>query len=243
MPIPASKLVYDFNRKADALISGRKRAIPVPDVVAYLNEAQEVWYSHATEMAEIDERYRQDLRNFLVPESEWSVSSFEEYSIAKIPNNFYRRLNQRGIVTKECCPNVNKTIPIRILQSDDKNEVLRNEFTAPSFEWECLVGNESNRGFVVYHNDMTLSKVIVDYYRKLNPIHAPSLVECADGNYYNYEGTIISQDMPFEVDSTYIHNLITDLAVLMAKRDLGELQDYSARLQGLLNTAQTIKSL
>lgn len=243
MGVSAKKLVYDFSRKFDALISGTKRNMPVVDKIAYLNEAQEIWFRAVTKIAETDNQIRQDLSSLEVKNEELVLSPQDKYTIARFPKNMFKRLNQRAIVScKSCCPGFKKEITLTFSQADDIHEDRLNEFRKADFAWEQLPVDEGSEGLYLYHDgEMEIEKVIIDYYRNPTQIHAPSLVICDGPGYYDYCGIKITADQDFEIDSRYLDNKIVDIAVLLAKRDKGELQDFNSRLQSLLQLDSILK--
>ncbi len=244
MAVPAVKLVADFYRKFDSVSSARRRDIPLIDVVAYLNDAQEEWFRAVTKVADADEQMRQDLRPVHVKSRELSYLDQGEYGVAEIPGELYRRLNQRVTARYfECCGDMEKTFPLRIANSDDQNEDARNTYRTADFLWEQVFGSEGDRGLYIYHQGkMEIRKVVIDYYRKPAPIHAPSLSLCEGQYYYDYRGVRVTQDSDFEFDGRGLDSRVVDIAVLMAKRDVGELQDFQLRLATLLQLDNQIKN-
>jgi len=243
MPVPAAKMVADFYRKFDSVLSARRRDIPLIDVIAYLNQAQEEWFRAVTKVADTDEQIRQDLRVVHIKERVLTYTNQGEYGVADIPNDLFRRLNQRVVATCPKCGDIRKEFPLRIVQSDDKNEDARNTYRTADFHWEQLSGGEGDKGLYIYHQGkMNVEKVIIDYFRRPKPIHAPSLSLCEGAYYYDYQGARITQDSDFEFDFRYLDNLITDIAVLLAKRDVGEVQDFQLRLATLLQVENSLKN-
>lgn len=243
MAISAKKLVYDFRRKMDFVLSGLGKDLPLVDVIAYLNEGQEIWLRAVVPLVETNERIRQDLRLLEVPEYCADCMDVKDgICVFEYPDDLFKVLNERATVTnEECCPGYTKDLPLRMQQSDDKNETLRQPYTRASFPWERLNADEKDAGLYVYHqNEMEVRTVCIDYIRKLQPIHAPTLEECVDG-YYDYEGVKIIEDSDFELDCRYLDNKIVDIAVLLAKRDLGEFADFQIRLASILQIENLVK--
>jgi len=238
MAISAAKLVYDFNRKLQALISNQAREVSLVDTIALLNEAQERWFENRVLKEEVDSLVRNDLRPFELKRHKLNCSNVDDVvCFAPYPANLYKKKNQTAICTKDCCPDITKEIIIRIVQSDDLNEARKNPYRKADFYFEQLIGDEAGKGLYVYHEgEMDIEHLIIDYYRKPNPIHAPSLSQCPDGNYYDYDGVIINKDSDFEVDTTFAANKVVDIAVLMALRDLNRIDSYQAQLNKILQT-------
>lgn len=231
MGVPGKKMVYDFRRKFNSVNSGRNRDIALVDIISYLNEAKEIWFENRVKLAQTDQRVRNDLRIFKKDYVELQCSPYKDGScIAKFPNDLYERLNQVAVVRKDCCKDSKEIIP-RITTSDKLHEARHNNYRQADFFYEQLLAVEAADGLIVYHdNEMNVDKVLIDYYRKPNDIHAPSLEECDDGIYYDYCGVVISEDSDFEVDATYAANMVVDIAVLKASRDVNDVSSFQTQL-------------
>lgn len=244
MPISSKKLVYDFRRKFNSINSGKNRDISLVDVVAYLNEAQEIWYENRVSLADINSKVRNDLRVFKETKVELECEDVDDKCcFSKYPDNFYKRLNQVALSCNDCCPDFDKEIIIRINQSDDINESRKNPFRQADFFFEQLNGVDGGSGVYIYHDSkMEIKNIFIDYYRKPNEIHAPSLEKCNNGVYYDYCGIVINKDSDFEVDATYAANDVVDIAVLLASRDNGDFQSFQSQLAQILQTENIFKN-
>ena len=189
MGIKTSKLVYDFHRKYHAIISGKGQDHALADIIAYINEAQEIWFENRVFIAQTNQKVRNDLRVYKEDKVSLGCSKIDDKCcLAKYPSNLYHRLNQLALVSKDCCPNRTKEIIPRILQSDDLHEARRNPYRKSNYFFEQLLAVETKNGLILYHDgDMKIENVFSDFYRKPNELHAPSHEMCADG-YYMYDG-------------------------------------------------------
>jgi len=235
--VSSKKLVYDFHRKYHAILSGKNVEIALVDIIAYLNEAQEIWFENRVHIAQTNQKVRNDLRVFKKDKVKLSCKKLDDNCcLAEYPRDFYHRLNQLAVTSKDCCPKTKEIIP-RILHSDDLHEVRRNPYRRTNFFFEQLNGIETNMGLIIYHdNELEVKNIVIDYYRKPKEIHAPSHELCPSPGYYMYDGRLINKDQDFEVDATYVNNLITDLAVLLASRDVSEIQGFQTQIQKMLHT-------
>lgn len=235
MPISTKKLVYDFHRKNHSILSGEGNDIPLVDVIAYLNEAQEIWYENRVSVAQTNQKVRNDLRVYKVDKHSIECESIDDKCcLVKYPAKLHTRLNQLAIAVKDCCPNIEKEIIVRIIQSDDLHEARQNPFRKSDFFFEQLLGIETNGGIIIYHDgEMDINSVVIDYYRKPNELHAPSLEVCEGEKYYDYCGTIITKDTEFESD-TYSSNEVSDIAALCASRDVNDIQGFQTQLSKIL---------
>lgn len=242
MGIPSSKLVYDFKRKFNAINSGGNREIPLVDIIAYLNEGQEIWFENRCLIAETNHKVRNDLRPVKVVKESLSMEKVDDSCyLAKFPSSLYKRLNHIAVVKKDCCPNPKEIVP-RIIQSDDLHEGRLNPYRKADFFYEQLMAQEGSDGLYIYHdNEMEIVSVYIDYYRRPSPINAPSLDECGDGAYYSYDGSSVNSDTEFEFDKTYCVNDVVDVAVLIALRDVGDVQSFQTKLEEILRTESFFK--
>lgn len=242
MSIPSKKLVNDFLRRSGATYSGAGANITLVETINYLNESQGVIFRAMVKHADKNPEIREDLKKFevkchCVP----CDCKDDNICIAKMPDDMFKRLNQKAVACNpDCCGDMEKEIIIRINQSDDINETRQNPFRRADFAYEQLNGDEGAEGLYIYHEDeMEIKEVCIDYYRKPNEIHAPSLAEdCEgeDGQYYDYCGRVIDQDTDFEVDCRFLDSAVVGLAVTLYKLSTGtaNFQDYQQQLQSLL---------
>ena len=242
MAISSKKLVNDFVRKAGITFSGSNPGITLVDIIGFLNESQDIWFRNLVRHAEKNPEVREDLKKFEVKcVCVDCIPKDDEICIAKDPENLYKRLNQKVIAChKECCGDLEKDIIVRMNQSDDINETRQNPFRKANFAYEQLNGDEGSEGLYIYHEgEMEIKKVCIDYYRKPNEIHAPSLQENCDENdgfYYDYCGRVIDQDSDFEVDCRLIDVQVVSLAIALYNLATGKLQyaAYQQQIQSLL---------
>lgn len=240
MGVSSRKMVYDFRRKFNAALSGRNIKIPVVDIIAYLNEAQETWYRDRIPKAGIAPSITNDLRVFKVTQRSLSILTVRPGKLlAKYPRHLYKRLNQEVVATCKICPNIKKEFPILIVQTDDISPSRKDTYLRADFQYEQLPAEEANDGLYLHVDGaFEVENVVISYYRKPREIHAPSLSKCddqSDSFYYIYNGDKISKDQDFEVDNTYAYNTVVDIAVLYALRDHGEINDFQTQLQKNLN--------
>lgn len=230
MPISARKLVYDVVRKANAFNTGAGKAYSVLDIVSVINDAYEILVENNVKQTDISSTVRDTLRKLEIKNFELPLTKMGDYYFAKYPDNLYKRLNHVVEATCEGCKNSKMIVP-RIVQSDDLHEARRNPYRQADFAWEQLIMDEGGDGLYIYtDNKMSLSKVTIDYYRKINYIQAPSLVDCNDNLYYDYNDNLISKDVDFDLDSTYIARKVTDVAVLLLRTDIKDSEGFNLKL-------------
>lgn len=238
MPTSAKKLVYDFRRKFNATLSAQHTRLALVDIIAYLNEAQEIWFDARLDQAETSSKYRQDLKAFEVKDVCLECQDVDNVKCkSTLPKNHYRTLSRAVIAACGECGKIQKRIPVTINQSDDIEETLRNSYLSASFPYEVVSGDEAGNEFYVYHqNRMSVDKLCINYYRKPKEIHAPELEECTNG-YYDYCGRNITKNQDFE--GTTYPNAIVDIAVLIARESDGDVGGFQSKLNKIISLQNT----
>lgn len=230
--VESKKLVYDFDRKFDGILSGQSETIKLVDKIAYLNEFQQLLFNNCVRQAEINQEAANYIRRFKKDRVELKLIN----GLAKYPADIHTRLNQVVIAKKSCCPSISKEIIINVLQSDDIHKARKNELRKSSFEFERCVGVTSADGITLYIDQAyDASSIVIDYYRKPGPIHAPSYEKCNGEYYYLYNNEIIVEDTYCEFEN-YIDNLISDGAVLLASADKKDPAGFNLKLEKLLQS-------
>lgn len=236
MGVPTKKLVYDFARKNNLVLTGQGQSLPLVDIIAYLNEFQQIWFNNAVKDAELNQEASNELRRYIEPRVELTLQNVDSNTVyAVYPTGLHTRLNQLAIITKpDCCGDLEKKVIIKVLQSDDINPARMNTFKKSTFFFERLVSTVGENGLLIYHDgSCTINKVIIDYYRKPNELHAPSLEICDGPHYYDYKGDIITEDTEFEGD-TFSDNFISDGASLIHSADKRDPAGFDLKLKRFL---------
>ncbi len=232
------KLVYDFYLHYSAANSGSRAEIDLVDVIAYLNKAQQLWFTSLAAVYESDATISHELREYELKSVPLNLdSNIDGVSKFLYPENLYKRLSQYSIAKKDCCPN-SKKINITITPTDKLNLVRKNPLFKADFFWEQLPGDDASGGLYVYHDDaFEVESVIIDYLRIPGELHAPSaLLECGDSEYETSIRDLITEDTSFEGTNTFADNKITDLAVMMAKGDRSDYEAFNKQLQQIIFT-------
>lgn len=229
--VESRKLVYDFDRKFDNILSGQSVKIPLVDKIAYLNEFQQLLFNNCVRQAEVNQEAANYIRRFKKDRVSLSLSG----NFAKYPADIHTRLNQVVVAKKDCCPDP-KEIIINILQSDDIQKARKNELRNSNFFFERCLGVISADGITLYSDDaFETTEVLIDYYRKPGELHAPSYEKCNGEYYYLYNNTVVVEDTFCEFEN-HIDNLITDGAVLLASADKKDPNGFQLKLEKLLQS-------
>jgi hypothetical protein len=234
MPISTKKLLNDLRRKINSFNTGSGQDYAVIDLVSALNEAYEIVVEKGIEGADKVPHLKNSLRELEVKNKKLNLEVNEDFVLAKYPKNLYKRLNQYCKVSCEDCENSKIIIP-RVVSSDDLNEARKNPYRGVNFAWEQLVCDESKDGLYIYtEGKVNIDYVIIDYYRKINYLQAASLVECADYQYEDYDDKLITKDVDFELDSTYISRMLPDIAALLITSDSKNTEAFKLTLEQIM---------
>lgn len=227
------RCVFEYDLKFDRFKSEYNKNLRLEDKLYFLNEALDtIFRRKVNKFSEASSQYKNELRFFEVKEYELELLKKEsKYSIYKLPSNFYKLLRQKTIQSKEDCGK--KDIELILFDTDDLNKALKNPFWKPSFEWEHSICDEGSEGLYVWHDtESNLESVIVDYYRRPDEIHAPSLHP--NKKYISWNGEVITKDTKLELENNLSN--VVDLAILNTRASLGDVKDYELQLNKILNT-------
>lgn len=231
--VSARKSIMDFDRKFDRFVGEDKQRLRLIDKLAVINESQLIYFENTVELAEVNSKVRENLRVF--EKKEVSLKLLEEgsqFNIYEIPEDNYRILRLRVIVSKVGCP-LKKELQVIMFQTDDLNNARKSPFWKSSFEWEHALADEGSRGMYVWHEgDFNIEELIIDYYRKPEEIHAPSMK--TSKSYTDWNGIVRTEDQNTEFNE-FAHRKIIDLAILKGRADLGDVPDFQLKYNEILN--------
>ena len=225
--IEAKRLVLEFDRRFDRFASEYKKNLRLEDKISVLNEAQEKIFENRVSIAEVNSEGRNDLRNFEIKDFSLKLKrASKDYTIFEIPSDYYKMLRIKCVADKPGCGR--KEIPVTIFQTDDLEQALNDDFWTPSYEWETVLGDEGSEGMFLWHKgNFSIPECIIDYYRKVKDLQCASLSKT--GKYRDFNDVLIDYDQGSEMDTTYLWQSVVDLAVLIARADIGD--DRDAKMQ------------
>lgn len=235
--ISSRRIIYEVNRKLNSILTGGSTSFKVVDIVNAVNEAYEIIVENNIKLTDTDSLVRENLRKLEIKNFEmFPEKSKDGWVFFKYPENMYKRLNHVVIATCPNCEGIIKRIIPRIVQSDDLNEARVNPYRKADFAWEQLIMDEAGEGLYIYVDEscIEIEKLIIDYYRKINYIQAPSLLECADYQYLDYDMNLIINDVNFDLDNTYISRKVVDVAVLLLRTDIKDTEAFNIKLQQMV---------
>lgn len=231
MPIKASRLIYEFDRRYDRFTGQQKPALRLEDKLSLLNEATQIFFENRVKLAEVNSRVRDELRPLEEKERKLSIKKGTDIDIATIPKESFRILRAEAVINKkECSP---KSVPLILVTTDDLTRARKNAYWRSSFEWEHLLADEGSKGLYLYHDgEFSVEEVKVDFYRRPAEIHAPSM--SSKKEYVDWNGVLRKKDVDLELDNTYAYRRIVDIAVLLARVDVGDQRDFQMKLTEIL---------
>lgn len=216
--VSAKKLLYDLRRKIEATNSGRDRNFRVVDLVSFINDAYEIIIEHLISEKDQNETIRNHLRPLMVHNYKLECKDGDDcrYCYVEYPDNFYELINTRVSVCHECCDEI-KSYPLTKPQGDDIEMAILNPYRKSDYYFEQMPSYEYGNGLRLYHSSsQEVKEVRIDYYKKIQRIDAPSLVECTENIYLDWDGRLIVNDIDFEIGSTYLNRKVTDVAAVLA---------------------------
>lgn len=230
------KLVYDLKRKLGLLDTDGDERMPLVDLIAYLNEFQQIAFNNLVKDAERNQQVANEIRKFKKDRVSLTLKQNDKSVLAIYPSDIHTRLNQVAVVEKpECCDDP-KELVVKIVQSDDLQPARKNVFQKSSFYFERSIAVISADGLLIYHDDeYDVKEVFIDYYRKPEELHAPSLAICDGPVYYLYNGQAITKDTYCEFEN-FADNFITDGAAILATADRKQTEAFNLQIQKFIQS-------
>lgn len=228
--IPSSRLIYEFDRRFDKFKSEYNKNLRLEDKLSILNEAQTMLFKGRAKQAEKNSEFRDSMRYLEEKEVALEFEDKGSFSIAKLPNDYYKLLRKRLIASKVDCEE--KELVLVILDTNDLNFARKSPFFKSSFEWEHCLCDEGSKGLYIFHEgDFDIKSVLIDYYRRPLEIHCPSM--SSKKEYVSWDGKLIRKDQGAELEDNLEE--IINIAILIARADLGDVQDYKTKLDQIIN--------
>lgn len=238
MTVESTKLIYDFVRKYNAQRSNTANKLKLSTVVSYINEALEIWFENRANAFEANSEIRNALRNFEIKDKPLDVeqSSYGKFRV-EIPDDLYRKTLLYIESESDCCPGIIKQIQAKFIQSDDLFKARKSAYNSSSFKWERMLCDEAGKHYYLYPEEgHNIRKVYLSYLRMPAYIQETDVCEGAEKFYEDYNEKLITKKVNLEVDNTFDHRKITDIAVLVASRDNLDAEAYNTQLKKIIET-------
>lgn len=228
--IKATELQYHVRKEIHRINSGFDKAISVPDIDAFINESIDFIYEKLIKAAEVDAELRQHLRLLEIHGYKPSLKESDNHVYFSLPEDFYKILRVEVYAgKKDCGDKLMNTYPI---QNEDKTNFFKSPFRSPSYEWGETAMDEYNEGYKIYKTDFTITDVIINYIKKPQHIQTPSLAY--NKSYIDAKNNTVSEDVDFNIDSTFIWRKVYKLAALNILNSFGQVDQYQLRLNELI---------
>lgn len=231
--ISVNRLVTGFKNRLHHRNSNYSQALDIEEICEYLNEAQYWYIQNRIEQEGRGKLVKDDLRPFEENNVSLDISKEGNNYFATFKDDHYQIIRQKCFIDMPICGV--KEVKMSPFRADNFNEHFNNTMWKSSYYWEDVMYKKDSKGFEIEASaGFELVKVLIDYYRKPLEIAAPSL---SDRDVYrNSSGDVISQDQGLELDTTFAHLKIMDLAVLYALRDLGDIKDWQTQQSKIINS-------
>lgn len=232
--IPVSRLHHSFLQQANHTDSEYLSQLSVAQRDYYLNRGKDIVFEWLTSQDETNDTVRRYLAELTVRGQQLTskVLDTREYE-ASYPEDFFKQKALYAKATRTGCP-TSRDIIIRRPTSEKLRRALKNPNSSRIWDFEETFAIEGERGLQVYTEPGVALDIRMDYIRRLPDVAWPSGVQ--DGKaYIGPDGTQVTQDRNLEIDNVFFHNKMVNMAVLLAKRDLGNIQDYQSQRDIILS--------
>jgi hypothetical protein len=125
------------------------------------NESQNKFLTLHLQQRGIDDvRY---IQKFLVLDKKvrYTSKSHNKYNF-KLPKDYFDLADVRANAEKEKCK---RLISLVEVQTENLNEVLQDEYSKPSFEWDESIYTINSDQLSIYVDDFQISDILLNYYR------------------------------------------------------------------------------
>lgn len=229
--IKTTKLHSEFTRRFNRINSGSQRFISPPEIDLFLNEALEIFFENRVALYKTSDLAREELGPLEEKNICFTCQKFDSRSdYFTLPEKFYKLLRVEAFIKCDDCPEL--AAHTQIITNHDIAEALTDPNWKPSYNYKETFAEMSGDKIITYHNNaFDITKVCIDYIRRPNRIYAPSL--SFNGSYIDGSGDIISVDSDLELKTD---RKIVDLAVLIASRDILDVEEFQTQLEKILQT-------
>lgn len=232
--ISGTALIFRLNRKIDRLNTENKKAMKIVDMCNALTESQYFLVKKMVRDMEKDKELRHMLAPLEVKEALIPVTTSGKVSKIKFPDHLYRDGDIRIVAVKRGCGK--KEITLTKIETGDKGKSLTNPYWKSSYGWEQVFGDEGGDYLYVYNGtDFKVEGMIIDYIRKPDDIHVPSLV-IAPEVYMDWNGEIQTVDTGWLIEDLSGEGI--NMAAALLTRDIGDPNDFQLQVASNNQTDQ-----
>jgi hypothetical protein len=231
--IKATELQEELSIRLNRSDRGYSNVLTVKERDLALTEAYHLYYDTLVKYAELDNRFRNLLRQMEYKgyKANIKIEPEKNFYLVTLPKDYYSKSRMVCIAEKESCGE--KELIVRPIASNKISEAMLDPYMKPSFEYEETFADEFKDGFALYFKDFKVKEVIIDYFIKPDKIQTPSLEE--EGFYYDFEGSKVEVDKGIPLTSTIQKIQIVDIAALIILRNKGDITDYQSQLNKIIS--------
>lgn len=159
----SEELYYELKLLVNKSGSRTNIDVPKPEFIQLFNREQERWLQQTISKKK-DSDDLDDLEELIVSDQ---VAVYDSdginYNSYKIPSNLFRLLRTK--VRANSKGNCKKFINCYPINLRNVNELLNDEFSKPSFEWEESFYELGGKKLKIYYDDFTINDVYLTYYK------------------------------------------------------------------------------
>lgn len=224
-------LHLDFTQQANHTASEKLAELSKAQIDYYLNKAKNLFYEMLAGKVETNDLARQYLKPLIVRDKKLEGTSGQEKFVTKYPKDFYKPLKVFAKAKRGNCPE--RRLIVRRPVSDKIERGLKNPNINRFWDFEETFAIESSNGLEIYQGDMTFTGVYLDYLKILPDVAGPELENAEE--YITANGEAITTNINLEVEDKGFAHKIVSLAVLLAQRDYGHIQDFEMKMATITN--------
>jgi hypothetical protein len=228
--VKSTLLQSEFARRFNRINSGSSRYISPPEVDSFLNEAIQAIFENRAPLYKTSSLAREELRVLEEKNKCFECQEYDDRSVYfKIPEKFYKLLRVEASIKCDDCPEIRART--QELKNHEIYDALNDVNWEPSYSYSETYFEISKDIIIVYHKGkFDVTKVCIDYLRRPTLIATPSMAY--GGSYINGSGELISVDVNLELPE---YRKIVDLAVLIASRDITDLEEYESQYKKIVS--------
>jgi hypothetical protein len=227
-------LHYNFERVCHRLHTSIEKDVSAVDIDSYLNKAKNILLNRYDQFIQINREFSKILKDIEVHDKELKLfKSNSEYSLYKLPDNYYNYLRVNLDVFTDKCTDRQAIRTTTYVTQDTLNETLKDSFRNPSWYFRRCLYTFVDDKIKIYHNSKyKIDNVKLSYIRWIPDVAAASL--SIKGKYLlSDQKTVITEDIDLDVSERSIFwDRMVDIAAYLFKKDVDD--NYKVDLESYL---------
>lgn len=235
---PVSSLQFAFLQQANHTDSKYLAETDVIQIDYYLNRAKDTVVGWLTAQDENNDTVRRHLaqlvkRDVLLSATKKTDILYE----AKLPEDFYKHRSLYIMASKQGC-DVKRKLLVHRAPSEKRQSALKNPNTNRFWDFEETFATEFYGGLNIdCESDLTY-EVYLDYIRSVGDVAYVSGLKNGE-TYRTPAGEVLTTDQNLDLDGTFFHRMIVNLATLEVKRDYSNFPEYQTQRDFILSIDRT----